>query len=201
LSFGDEAIFEIKPGQFIDCLLVSTQYPVTRERPFQRRKEIEELYLNLLDSDILIITLGYVEAFMYKNIWINRLPPIPIVKKESEHFRFYRLDVFKTFDLLKKAIEEILSHNPSINIIITVSPVPIQSTFTPYDCIVANSYSKSVLRVAATHLSEAFNNVDYFPSYEIVTSIGLSAYVDDLVHVKNEIVNKVTRYFYQQYFM
>jgi hypothetical protein len=81
LSFRDEAIFEIKPGQFIDCLLVSTQYPVTRERAFQRRKEIEELYLNLLDSDILIITLGYVEAFMYKNIWINRLPPMPIVKK------------------------------------------------------------------------------------------------------------------------
>jgi hypothetical protein len=122
-------------------------------------------------------------------------------------FKFSKNRKYKVFTIgscFARNFEEALSNIPNI-VIPTLSfnvpkaewpHRPIKSTFTPYDCIVTNSYSKSVLRVVATHLSETFNNVDYLPPYEIVTSIGFSAYVDDLVHVKNEIVNKVTKYFF-----
>lgn len=81
----------------------------------------------------------------------------------------------------------------------TVSPVPINSTFTSSDCVTANEYSKSVLRVCAERLSKRFANVDYFPSYEIARSGGLSSYAGDNIHVKNEVVEKITSCMIQKY--
>ena len=41
--------------------------------------------------------------------------------------------------------------------------------------------------------------VDYFPSYEIVRGSGLGAYTPDHMHVKNEVVERVTSYMLQSY--
>jgi GSCFA family len=83
-------------------------------------------------------------------------------------------------------------------IILTVSPVPLQATFTASDCIVANEVSKSALRVAAEQLAK-HPSVDYFPSYEIVRSGGLPSYYRDFVHVKGPVVDRVTRYMLEAY--
>lgn len=85
------------------------------------------------------------------------------------------------------------------DILLTVSPVPIEATFTTHNAVIANSYSKSVLRVAAEILTKSFDNVDYFPSYEIVLSQGSHAFEDDNVHVRGEIATDVTRYMIKNY--
>lgn len=172
LSFNEKGIFEVAPGQFVDSLLVSVRYPVSKERALERREEIYKLYEHLLDSDILIITLGYVESWLYEDIYINALPNPKIVRDNPNHFRFRRLNVEESYTLLSNALKLLFEINSKIKVIVTVSPVPIQSTFLDYDCVVANTYSKSVLRVVANMLAENFENVDYFPSYEIVISGG-----------------------------
>lgn len=64
----------------------------------------------------------------------------------------------------------------------------------------ANSFSKAALRVCAEKLREDHPQVDYFPSYEMATSGGLGAFIEDNVHVRREVVNVITRYMLQAYF-
>jgi hypothetical protein len=52
-----------------------------------------------------------------------------------------------------------------------VSPVPLAATATDAHVLPATIYSKSVLRAVAGELANEFRNVDYFPSYEIITNV------------------------------
>lgn len=85
-------------------------------------------------------------------------------------------------------------------IIVTVSPVPLQATFSGQDCVTANSYSKAVMRCAAEHLCRRFPGiVDYFPSYEMVLAGGFASFREDLVHPAEEVIEKVTGYMIDSY--
>lgn len=202
-DFGHIGIFKLGKATYYDALLApfNIHFPVSLERVLQRRKDINELYKDMLDSDLLIVTLGYVESWIYNdNIFLNAIHP-KLLKDTTLNLNFVRLDVNSSFNLLKKAFEMLFKHNKNIKIIITLSPVPIQSTFTSHDCVIANSYSKSVLRIVAELLVDEFDNIDYFPSYEIITSMGLAAYIEDNVHVKEEVVSNMCEYFYHTYFV
>ena len=41
--------------------------------------------------------------------------------------------------------------------------------------------------------------MDYFPSYEIVRSGGLWSYLDDHIHVKPELIHRITKYMVDAY--
>jgi hypothetical protein len=53
--------------------------------------------------------------------------------------------------------------------LLTVSPVPLTATASGEHVLSATTYSKSVLRAVAGQLFSERENVDYFPSYEIIT--------------------------------
>jgi hypothetical protein len=112
------------------------------------------------------------------------------------------IDVTKTVDYLSKARETLRSvAKDSVKIIVTVSPVPLASTFTGGDVVVANASSKARLRVAAQEFADAHPDVDYFPSYEIVTHSDPSlAFKVDKRHVRGEMVMHVVATFMRHYF-
>jgi hypothetical protein len=60
--------------------------------------------------------------------------------------------------------------NGKLRILLTVSPVPLTATNSGRHVLVATTQSKSVLRAVAAQLSDNWRDVDYFPSYEIITS-------------------------------
>ena len=64
-------------------------------------------------------------------------------------------------------------------------------TFTNKDVVVANKYSKSVLRTSIEKLIDN-KNIFYFPSFEIVLDcVGWpKAFSKDKRHVKQEVFNK-----------
>jgi hypothetical protein len=68
--------------------------------------------------------------------------------------------MIESFDLLYKDLKKL---NPSIQIILTVSPVRHVK-----DTLELNSVSKSVLRLACHTLSTSYDDVHYFPAYEIM---------------------------------
>ncbi len=70
---------------------------------------------------------------------------------------------------LQRMVDQVTRVNPSIKFILTVSPVPLVATRSEKNVLVASSYSKSVLRVAAGEIEMNNPNVDYFPSYEIIS--------------------------------
>ncbi len=69
------------------------------------------------------------------------------------------------------AIRDLLHQvNPAIRLLLTVSPVPLTATASGNHVLAATTQSKASLRAAAGDFAAAHADVDYFPSYEIITS-------------------------------
>jgi hypothetical protein len=88
--------------------------------------------------------------------------------------------------------------NPEIKFLLTVSPVPLAATAEAQHVVASTTYSKSVLRAVAGELCGQYANVDYFPSYELITShLGKSAaYADNMRDVLPEAVEEVMQCFF-----
>ncbi len=194
-----ETLLDTSEG-YIDLLLAAGN-PVTLDRALERRREIDELYVQISSSDLLVITLGLNECWYDENekCYLNRNPPPQVLRSDADRYSFEQLSVEDSYSLMEKGIAAILESGVK-NIMLTVSPVPLQTSFSGQDCVSANSYSKAVMRCVAEKLRVRFKGaLDYFPSYEIVTSGGLSSFGDDHVHVKAEVVENAINYLLQQY--
>ena len=172
------------------------------EMIIETRSRIDNVYNHLKTSDVLFLTLGLTEAWYdeeYK-CYLNSIDPMLIKKHHcSDRFFFTNLNINTTVDLLSESFTKVLDTDVK-KIIITVSPVPLFTTFFPRDAIISSSKSKSMLKIAAHRLADRFmDKVDYFPSYEIVKSGGTEAFREDNIHVKDEIVEKVINYFIKEY--
>lgn len=71
---------------------------------------------------------------------------------------------------LSSALAAMQEVNPALRILLTVSPVPLTATASQDHVLVATTYSKSVLRAVAGEVAAASGQIDYFPSYEIITA-------------------------------
>jgi hypothetical protein len=184
---------------YTDLMIMQGATDITKERAIERRNEIFEIYTQLQKTPYVIITLGFIETWFdnQTQLFINRIPPRSFQASDPERFSFRILDVFESFSLLEPAMAALADHGSKV--ILTVSPVPIQATFSTSDCVIANEYSKSVLRVCAEMLCKRFANIDYFPSYEIARSGGLANYIHDNLHVKKEVVEKITTLMVEHY--
>jgi hypothetical protein len=88
---------------------------------------------------------------------------------------------------------------PSLRILLTVSPVPMTATASGRHVLVANGYSKSVLRAVAGEYVEGRDYADYFPSYELVTGAPFRArfYAGNMRSVSPEGVAFVMDHFFR----
>jgi len=197
-GYGESATAPSGDG-FID-LLLPAQISVPLPRLLERRGEIDAVYTHLRTSEMTIITLGLVEAWYDRScsLFLNRFPPLSGLRSDDDRYRLIVLDVERTYRLLEPAIGALIESGLK-KILVTVSPVPLHTTFTGQDCSIANSFSKSTLRVVADMLTRRFPEVDYFPSFEIVTFGGAAVYHDDNVHVFKEFVFEVTAHMVNAY--
>jgi GSCFA family len=151
--------------------------------------------------DVFVFTLGLTEC------WRSRadgavFPVCPGVEGgtfDPERYEFYNQPVEDVIADLTAFRNGLLEVNPEAQIIFTVSPVPLVATAEPGAHVLsATTYSKSVLRVAAEAMRR-FDNVHYFPSYEIITgAFNRGAYyAPDLRNVVEDGVAHVMRLFMQ----
>ncbi len=183
---------------YSDLLLAGGQ-GVTWERALARRREIFDLYTHLPQAEAVIITLGYIETWYdaHLGVYLNRMPPPVLARKSGDRYRYRRLGVSAALDVLHPAMEALTARG--IKVLLSVSPVPLQTTFEDADCLVANEYSKSVLRVVAEELFRAHPLVDYIPTYESIRTTGLAAYDADHVHVNSGVVAREIRHMLAAY--
>ena len=128
------------------------------------RRAFEEL-------DIFVFTLGLTEC------WVSRedgaaYPICPGTgggEFDQARHKFVNFDVAEVTSDLEQFIALLRSVNPRARVILTVSPVPLVATAEDRHVLVATTYSKSVLRVAADVVARRCDGVTYFPSYEIIT--------------------------------
>jgi hypothetical protein len=85
-------------------------------------------------------------------------------------------DIIGSFEATHRALRKL---NPEIRVILTVSPVRHLK-----DSLEQNSVSKAVLRVAAHHLEQSLQGVEYFPAFELMIDDlrDYRFYADDLLH-------------------
>jgi hypothetical protein len=122
-------------------------------------------------ADHFVFTLGLTEA------WTNRAGYTYSVCPGTAAGEFDPAEhSFKNFEYPEiladmQAVADMLRQvSPGIRMLLTVSPVPLTATASGQHVLVATTYSKSVLRAVAGHLSDTHDWIDYFPSYEIITA-------------------------------
>jgi hypothetical protein len=145
--------------------------------------------------DVLIFTLGLTEG------WVSKLdgsvfPSCPGTIAGIFDGAKHALHNFKTDEIiadLNCAIAQLREVNPRVRVILTVSPVPLAATASNKHILLATTYSKSVLRVAAEEVSHDNPDVCYFPAYEIVTGPQAPEcfFEADRRNVSNEAVDQV----------
>ena len=88
---------------------------------------------------------------------------------EAQHiFKNYRYpEITLQLEAALKLLQEI---NPSIHVLLTVSPIPLTATAENQHVLVSSTYSKSTLRAIGGDFAHNHANVDYFPSYEVIAS-------------------------------
>lgn len=168
----------------------------------ERRRQVREAFRKLANVDAVIITLGLIEDWYDQRLglYMNSAPTGHMVKKHPERFTFRILSFEENLSIVRQSLDLIHAVNPRAKIVITTSPVPLGKTFTSRDVIVANTYSKSTLRVIAQDVADERDYVDYFPSYEIVMlSDKFGAWEDDQRHVLDTKVAEIMASFMGHY--
>jgi len=184
---------QIQPRGFAS----EAEYWADRDQHFAAiRRAVEQL-------DVFVFTLGLTE------VWISRedgaaYPLCPGVAggifDEQRHI-FVNLKVADVVADMNAALGFVRSKNPRARFILTVSPVPLIATATGESVLAATTYSKSVLRVACEEIAADYDDVAYFPSYEVITgNYNRGRYfAPDLRSVTEEGVAHVMRLFMQHY--
>ncbi|NKB43208.1 MAG: hypothetical protein GKS03_02900 [Alphaproteobacteria bacterium] len=154
-------------------------------------------------STVIIATLGMTETWFdgETGVILPAAPGPQLIKNNPQRFRFFVANYYDVLENLKRFRKLIDTHiDPTTKIIITTSPIPLGSTFTSKDSIVANSRSKSTLCAAAQDFAEQNELVDYFPSYEMVVNSQYDVWYEDGVHVLAEFVDEIMERFVGLYF-
>lgn len=167
------------------------------------RSLLNEVNGRVRNASVVFITLGLTETWYDRQtgLSLNQAPNMQIVRRMPDRFYFKNSDWPETVSNIEDIIAAIGRANPETKIILTVSPVPLGTTFTGEDVITANAYSKSTLLSAARTVANRYGHVDYFPSYEIATNTSRAlAFQEDGIHVVNDMVAYIMETFTEAYF-
>jgi hypothetical protein len=198
----EQWLFRYPDGSVLDLGLAAIK-PVSAQRAIERRQEIFDLYTNIFAAQCVMMTPGLVEAWFDQRhgIYTNSAPIKSGALLDEKRYSFRVLDYEDCYQSLVRTIDLIRKHNHAVKFLITVSPVPLRYTFTDKDIIVANSFSKSVLRAVCEQLVTNSPDIDYFPSFETVNFSTRQVWQKDRRHVSDAVVEQITHAVISQYFM
>lgn len=118
-------------------------------------------------------------------------------KRPQRLFTERELSVDECADYLREAVTKLRQINPSVRIIITVSPI----RYAKYG-FHGSQLSKATLLLAADKLTKEMDNVVYFPAYEIVNDElrDYRFYREDMLHPTDQAVEYIWQRFGETFF-
>jgi len=133
---------------------------------------VESFRRSLVQADFLVFTMGLTESWhnTATDFEYPMCPGTVAGEFDPSIHKFQNLSFDHIKSSLVQAIGLVRELNPSINFILTVSPVPLTATMSGKHVLVATMESKSILRSVASTVVNECAHVDYFPSYEIINS-------------------------------
>lgn len=194
-----------RDGRFVDILRPQVEadgYDSPEAVLTNREIHLKAVSDMFLKSDVFIFTLGLTESWQRKaDGLVVPIAPGVVTTEDVSSYDYVNFRYSEVYDDLVESISMIKKLNPSIQVILTVSPVPLVATYENQHVVVATNYSKSTLRAVAGDISRDEDFIHYFPSYEIITAPYNAPilFEDDLRSVKKEGVDKVMRSFFKNY--
>jgi hypothetical protein len=195
-----------KDGGFVDPFRPTIEvspFGSVDELEASRRDHLAAVARLFEQTDVFVFTLGLTE------VWLSKVDgaAFPICPGthggsfDPKRHRFVNLQYPAVCKDLEAFMDRARSINPKMRFLYTVSPVPLMATATDQQVLVATSFSKSVLRAVAGHLAQKYAYVDYFPSYEIISSHVMRGtfYAADLRSVVEPGVAHVMQQFFREH--
>lgn len=165
-----------KDGRFFDAFRPSIEpngFASVEELVQSRRRTLRAIHTAVSRASVMVFTLGLTEVWRSRsqNLWFAACPGTLAGDFDPQDHEFVNLDYPTTRDFLERSIAMMRSINPTLKVLLTVSPVPLTaSADRERHVLVSTTYSKSVLRAVSGDLVAAHDFIDYFPSYEIITA-------------------------------
>jgi hypothetical protein len=160
-------------GRVVDPFRPGLRYPARSDAEFDllTRQHLDAVLEAVRRSTVLVFTLGLTEGWCSTadGAAYPACPGTVAGEYDLSRHEFRNFTVDEVTDDLLGALDLARTVNPSLRLILTVSPVPLVATATDEHVLTATTYSKAVLRVAATQVCRAREGVRYFPAYELVT--------------------------------
>lgn len=158
------------------------------------KQNLIKLNSNLKTAKVLIITFG--TSFGYfkktKNTIVNNCH-----KLSANNFIRRLISIEESFIELSKSLDKLHDYNPSLEIILTLSPIRHLR-----DDAEENSLSKATLRCLINKLIQhSSNKIHYFPAYEIMLDElrDYRFYNEDMCHPSPQAINYITNKFIKNY--
>jgi hypothetical protein len=167
-TLGNRFIDALRPGVEPDGLLSSNE--VARHREFHLEK-VQEMFLTM---DLFIFTLGLTESWVHVDdgTVYPMCPGTVAGAFDPARHQFRNFGFQETLHALEEFRRLLLKYRQGrkFRMLLTVSPVPLTATASGQHVLQATTYSKSVLRAVAGELAGSDAEIDYFPSFEIITN-------------------------------
>ena len=136
-----------------------------------RAHHLRQVSTVIRSAELFVFTLGMTEAWIHgpSGTVYPTAPGTIAGSYDPAIHLFHNFTFLEIHDDLLAFFNLVKEQNPNAKFLLTVSPVPLTATASGEHVVSATTYSKSVLRAVAGQLSHGREDVDYFPSYEIVT--------------------------------
>ena len=195
-----------KGDRFFDALrpnVEPTGFAAWDEVMLHRVSHLRLVRKMISEMDVLILTLGLTETWIDDptGIVFPTAPGTIAGKYDSSRHVFENMRYPAIYQDLTYTISLLREVNPNLRVVLTVSPVPLTATATGGHVLNATTYSKSVLRAVAQDVVGDYADVDYFPSYEIITGSPFKSafYEGNLRSVTRAGVDNVMSIFFEAY--
>jgi GSCFA family len=199
---GDDCPVLTEKGRIFDGLRPRIQpggYDSLADLRADRAWHLAQVRRLFTECDVFVFTLGLTEAWVEQGsgIVFPVCPGTAAGEFNPARHGFVNFEYPEILADLAWVREFVAGVNPGMRWIVTVSPVPLVATATSQPVIVASSYSKAVLRAVAGRFADAHDSVEYFPSFEIISSAqSFGQYLEgDLREVSPRGVDHVMRQF------
>ena len=198
-TFDPRSIASMGPDGYAD--LTSYGRFDTAEEALELRRQTTALFQSIREADFVIVTAGLSEVWYDKEFsYYTNIAPSRAALVYPDRFEFRLLSFQDNLDHLRRLIRSVRRIRPESQILMTVSPVPLNATFVDRDVLISNSYSKACLRAAVEQIQWEFTALDYFPSFEMVNlSDPSQVWESDRRHVRQEFVDRIMSNFASRY--
>lgn len=177
---------------------------------YEPKEEQEKLLEHFKETKAIVVTFGLGEVWKDKSTDMVYWRGVPASEYDPSRHVCVTSTVQENVDNFDKIVSLIKTYAGNDKVIIfTLSPVPLNATFTNRPTIVSDCVSKSILRVALDEFfrKTKYNDVYYWPSFEMVRWVGAHTSIPTLYednttrHVSNKVVEIIIKNFVKRFFL